>query len=212
MIKTIVFDFDGTIANTFDLSIDLINSVAHHYGLKPFSVAEIERLRSKSTKEIFAELHIPLLEAPIFIKEIAKLLRDQVDQVKPIAGLPELLHRLKHQNYNLDIITSNTIETVSLFLQKHNLELFNHVYSDKSLFGKHVVIKKYLKKHQINPKETIYVGDEIRDIEAAHKAGLKIISVTWGFNSKVGLTQHHPDYLVDTSEELLRIITWSNHY
>jgi phosphoglycolate phosphatase len=206
MINTVVFDFDGTLADTFNLSLNLINSVAHNYGLKPFSAADIERFRSQSTKDIFKELHIPLHKAPFFIAEITDLLRHQIDNVKPISGMPAVLQQLKHLNFNLDIITSNTIDTVSIFLKKYHLELFNHLYSDKSLFGKHIVIKKYLKKHSLSPNEVIYVGDEIRDIEAAHAAGLKIISVSWGFNSPAGLQAHQPDHLIDTPAQLLPLL------
>jgi phosphoglycolate phosphatase len=206
MINTLVFDFDGTIADTFNLSINLVNSVASRYNFKPFDSHDIDRLRSQNMRQIFRELNIPLLKAPLIINDLKKMMRKQIASQLPVAGIPELMHQLKKDSYSLDIITSNTVDIVSLFLKKHNLSYFDHIYSDKSLFGKHVVIKKYLKKHQINPKEVIYIGDEIRDIEAAHKAGLKIISVTWGFNSVSGLTTYGPDYLAHHPQQVITIL------
>ena len=116
--------------------------------------------------------------------------------------MPEVITQLIAHAYSLSIVTSNTKEAVTEFLTKQQLNYFDHIYSDKSLFGKHVVLDNFIKKHSINRDEAIYIGDEIRDIEAAHKAHLKIIAVTWGFNSKAGLVKYHPDYLIDSPQEL----------
>lgn len=210
MINTIIFDFDGTIADTFAVGLEIINAAAPKYGFSPFSPSDIDTFRSKSLKSIFEELHIPLLKAPFFIKEIANQLHQQMNHINPIVGIPETLAQLKQQQYSLNIITSNTVDVVNLFLSHHHLQIFDQVYSDKSLFGKHVVIKKYLAKHRIKPSQAIYVGDEIRDIEAAHQAGLKIISVTWGLNSKAGLAQSHPDYLIDSPDQLISTLAQLN--
>ena len=47
--------------------------------------------------------------------------------------------------------------------------------------------------------ETLYIGDEVRDIDACRKTGIRIISVTWGFNSKEALCRKNPDFLVDSA-------------
>ena len=65
--------------------------------------------------------------------------------------------------------------------------------------------KKYVPVYLKN-KEIVYVADETRDIEAAKKAKVRIISVTWGFNSREILKKQNPDFLVDRPEEILRII------
>jgi phosphoglycolate phosphatase len=68
------------------------------------------------------------------------------------------------------------------------------------------VLTQVLKKQKIDKTEAIYVGDEIRDIEAAQKVGMKIISVTWGFNAKESLQKFHPDALADTPDEFLHFV------
>lgn len=206
MIKTVIFDFDGTIADTFNLTTELINSIAIKYNIEPFTNENIERLKSKKLTEIFSELHIPLFKAPAIINDIKHLISKEITTQQPITGMPEVITQLVAHAYSLSIVTSNTPDTVTNFLHRHQLEYFDHIYSDKSLFGKHVVLNNFIKKHSINREEAIYVGDEIRDIEAAHKAKLKIIAVTWGFNSKAGLRQYQPDYLVDTPQQLVETI------
>ena len=60
-------------------------------------------------------------------------------------------------------------------------------------------------KQALHPSNVLYVGDEVRDIEAAKKAGIRIAAVTWGYNSKKALEAYKPDYLVTKPEELLQI-------
>jgi phosphoglycolate phosphatase-like HAD superfamily hydrolase len=63
-----------------------------------------------------------------------------------------------------------------------------------------------LRKESLNPEEVVYVGDETRDIEAAKKSQIKVIAVTWGFNSKQVLAAQNPDFLIDRPEELIKVI------
>jgi phosphoglycolate phosphatase len=117
-----------------------------------------------------------------------------------------LLYSLK-SNYKIGIVSSNSKDIIIDTLKKDNIEnLFEFVYSESSLFGKHLVLKKMCKKHNINPLDVIYVGDEDRDIIAAKKAGIKNIAVTWGFNSKEKLSRENPDYLVDSPMQILEVL------
>jgi phosphoglycolate phosphatase len=206
MTKTIIFDFDGTVADTFESSIETLNTLADKYGFKKFEKEEIKKLRSKSMQEIVKDLHIPLLKLPAAIHDFTSSAQKTICSQQPINEIPQLLHELNAKSYDLNIITSNSVENVSLFLMKHRLNVFNHIYSDRSLFGKHILISKFLKKYQINSEDALYVGDEIRDIEAAHKANIKIISVTWGFNSEEALQRSFPDYIINQPKDMLGIL------
>ena len=206
MIKTIIFDFDGTIADTFQSAIEIINSLANKYGFKKFENEEIKRLRSKSMRDILKELHISLFKLPAAINDFTTLAQKTMLSQHPIEKMPQLFNKINSKGYDLYIITSNSVENVSIFLNKHNLTFVKHIYSDKSLFGKHIVISRFLKKFQIKKENAIYVGDEIRDIEAAHKSEIKIISVTWGFNSEEILNHHSPDYLVTQPKQISDVL------
>jgi phosphoglycolate phosphatase len=96
---------------------------------------------------------------------------------------------------------------VEAFLTKHDITVFDSLQSDTGLFGKDKAIKKFLRQNAITKERVMYVGDEIRDIQACQKAGVKIIAVTWGFNSREGLEMHHPDFLIDRPSDILRIVT-----
>ena len=53
----------------------------------------------------------------------------------------------------------------------------------------------------------IYIGDETRDIEAAHDAKIKIIAVTWGLNSRQILTKYKPEWLVNAPDDVITVLT-----
>jgi phosphoglycolate phosphatase len=63
-----------------------------------------------------------------------------------------------------------------------------------------------LKQQNLRLEQAIYVGDEIRDIEAAKRSNIKVIAVSWGFNSKEILAQHEPDFLIDEPKQLKEAI------
>lgn len=212
MIKTVIFDFDGTLADTFKSTLETINSLAKKYGYKTIDPDEVEIYRTLGLKEIIKRRHLPLYRVIGILKDYnqAQLL---IPSPLPFPSIPKLLNQLVKSHYDLNIITSNSVANVSLFLKTHHLTCFNHIYSDRSLFGKAKVISRFLKKFELNPDNVIYVGDELRDIEAAAKAGIRIISVTWGFNSAESFEAHSPDYLVDKPDQIAKVLEQinSNH-
>ena len=50
------------------------------------------------------------------------------------------------------------------------------------------------------------MGDEIRDIDAAKKTGIKVIAVGWGFNSQEALAAQNPNFLIERPQELIEIM------
>jgi phosphoglycolate phosphatase len=129
-----------------------------------------------------------------------------VDRIQPVSGIENLLRNLSQKGYILGIITSNNADTVTDFVKSHNIDVFSFIHSELNLFGKHKALRHLMEDKQIKTYEMIYIGDEVRDIEACKKVGVPIISVTWGFNGKRILKKYKPDYLVDKPEEILEVI------
>jgi phosphoglycolate phosphatase len=80
---------------------------------------------------------------------------------------------------------------------------FVDLYGGVGLLGKGRVLRRVLKRNSLDPEHTWYVGDEVRDITSAREAGLRIMSVTWGFNNAEILQKHRPTRLIETPDELL---------
>ena len=199
MIKYIVFDFDGTLADTFDI---IKTIVIKEYGAIDIDFELVKELGAKS---FLKQMNIPLWKLPEMAFNVTSKLRNSKD-IKLFPGIVELLNNLKN-NYKLGIVSSNSNESIIDTLKRYNIEnLFEFVYSDSSIFGKHLVLKKMCSKYKINPLEVIYVGDEDRDIIATKKIKIKTIAVTWGFNSKEKLSRERPDYIVDSPMQILEIV------
>ena len=210
MQKTIIFDFDGTIADSIPKNEEILkvfNKIADENNFKNITFREIGKLRDVGLYESITLLKIPFYKIPFIAKRVRKIVKADETVSKPIKDMPKILNLLKKKGYALGIMTSNKKESVEAFLKKHNLEVFDFVYSGSNLFGKDKVLKNLFKKRKINPKYAIYVGDEIRDIQATKKIGLAIIAVAWGYNSKKGLLKHKPEYVAEKPSELKPILS-----
>jgi len=204
MNRTIIFDFDGTIANTLDSVVKIVNEHSEHFGYKKVTKQDIPYLQGKKPREILSYLGISIIKLPFWIQKIHSEMNKEISNLASTVDILPVLSKL-NEKYRLGILTSNTQENVREFLVKNNINLFDFIHTGKSVFGKSHIINKIIKQQKINKNEIIYVCDEIRDIEAAKKSGIKVAAVTWGYNSKEALQKENPDFLIDTPEELKNI-------
>lgn len=203
---TIIFDFDGTLVQTMDAVKNIVNQLAGEYGFRQAADEEIPGFREKTLPEIIKILKIPLIKIPSLVKRVRQNLAAEIESIKPAEGIAEVLLGLKRDNYSLGLLTSDSEENVKRFLTKNNLMVFDFFYSSVGFFGKTKVIKNLLKARKLAPKDVVYVGDEIRDIEASHKAGIAVVAVGWGYNTESVLRAKNPDYFAATSAELANIL------
>lgn len=205
--KVIIFDFDGTIADTVDALVGIANRLAVEFGYVQITEEELALLRNLTSREIIKYSGISLFKIPFLLKKVKSELKNKIHEFKPIPGIREALIELQNHNYRLGIITSNSKENVTGFLHINELDnLFDFIYSGVTIFGKTTIINNVLRQKQLKPQSVIYVGDETRDIEASKKSNIKVIAVTWGFNSPEVLAKQNPDYLIHQPSELLEVI------
>ncbi|MBI3485789.1 HAD-IA family hydrolase [Candidatus Daviesbacteria bacterium] len=203
--QVILFDFDGTIANTIDIVSEIYNKFAPSYGFKTIDKKEMIHIKSLSPLQILKDLRkswLSFIKLPFFIKKIEGELNRQMESVKFYPGIIELLKRLKSEGYKLGIISSDTKKNIKKFLKLNDLDFFDFIYTG-SFWGKSNLINKFLKDLDFKPSEVIYIGDEVRDIQAANKSQIDIVSVTWGFGSKKTLFQHKPNFIVNKPMDIL---------
>ncbi|MCO6497013.1 MAG: HAD-IA family hydrolase [Chitinophagaceae bacterium] len=203
----IIFDFDGTIGDTIELALDSYNKITEEHHLKPLNNQDRALIKSKQPRELFKAAGISGLKLPLIILAIRKEMNHSIGDMKVIPGMDDALRAIQEQGYQLGILTSNSVENINIFLEKNGLKnLFNFVHSEKSFFGKSKVINKLMKQYVIEKQNAIYVGDETRDIEAAHKSGIAGIGVTWGMNNRNLLESVHPDCITDSPGNLIQCI------
>ena len=133
-----------------------------------------------------------------------KKLAEKSDELKVLPEAPELIKKLKEKGYELGILTSNSFNTVKAFLKKYELEsYFSFLRTDVSLFGKK---KALAKSKKVLGKKIIYIGDELRDIEACRKNDIPIVSIPWGLNSFEALEEHNPGLVAKSAGEAYNLL------
>ncbi len=202
--ETILFDFDGTLANTFSSAIKIFNKLSTHYHYKKIKEAEVEQLRNLPARDVMRLLNISLFRLPFLVRRVRKELAHTSPKLVP--GWRETLKELKKKGYLLGIVTSNSEEHVEKFLTQNKLHLFDFVCASARAFGKGRVIRKLLHQKKLSPAHTVYVADETRDIDATKKSSIKSVAVTWGFNSKQALAKLEPEAIIHKPKELLGVL------
>jgi len=205
-LKTILFDFDGTIADTLSTVIEIVNKNAQSWGYRQVKADEIEKLKGMTPFEVMKEFAVPFYKVPFLVKKVQMELFADMDIVRIFPGMKKTIQELHDDGFHLGIITSNTEENVKRFLNANDITSFHYIHSERNIFGKSRSIENFIHHRRLNKAHVIYIGDEVRDIEAARKSGIECVSVTWGFNTKKLLTEHTPQYIVDTPKALLTIL------
>lgn len=206
--KYIIFDFDGTLADTIPVMFTIIQELAKEVGYaRPITQADWDWVREHGLKDIPGKFNIPLIKLPYLLLEGRNKLKKQMFSIPPCRGMMEAIKTLKGRGYTLAILSSNSRESIQEFIVKHNLaEYFDFVHSELNIFGKDKALLSLMKQFKIPKEDTVYVGDEVRDFEACKKIDLDCISVTWGLNSKAILTKSGSVTVIDNSRELVRLL------
>lgn len=202
--RTIIFDFDGTLCNTFEPIFNWLLIHEKEIGLNLTS-EEFTNLRNLSIWGILRTVPGGWYKIPRALQLGQKWFYDHLDQAELFPGVEEMVIELTERGYNLMILTSNTLPAVEQILsQNGNLErYFDHIFESKGLFNKAKNLKKVLKNHRLSVEDALYVGDEIRDVQACKKIGLPIIAASYGFNGRLGLETHGADLIIDHPHEII---------
>lgn len=206
MVSNIIFDFDGTIANTEHIFLESINKYAKTFGYPRTSVETLDQLKNNALADLIKLYKINFIKLPFLARAVLIDMSKRLTEAKLFPGIKDCLLELKAQGKDIYILSSNSKGNINKFFKNENLEIFKDVYTSFNLFGKAAKIKALTKKYKISIDSCIYVGDEVRDIVACKEAGLKIISVDWGFNSNQLLNTYNPDYLISNPSEIIKIV------
>lgn len=206
--KNIIFDFDGTIADTIPVMRTIAQNIANEgsYNLK-LDEETWEWVRDHHLTELPKKFGVPMYKIPGLILKGREQLKKHIYTVPLCKGIGELLLTLHTSGYTCSILSSSKLDTIQQFLLQHELaSYFTFVHSELNLFGKDKALTKLIHQHNFKREETVYVGDEVRDYEACAKIELDCISVTWGLNSHKALKGAGSTYIVDTTHEFLKLI------
>jgi phosphoglycolate phosphatase-like HAD superfamily hydrolase len=209
--KLLVFDFDGTLADTLSACLAVSNRLAAEFDYRRVDPEELEGLRGLSWQELRQFLGVPLVKVPLILARGRRLILEDGCAVRPFPGLAEVLRDLRERGHRLGVVTSASSENVAAFLGVHGLDLFDFVSASSSLWGKAKRLNDVLRREGLAPRDVLYIGDETRDIEAAKKASIRSVAVTWGFNLRPALERFAPDFIAQEPRDLLRVVEWAGN-
>jgi phosphoglycolate phosphatase len=178
--RLVVFDSDGTLADSLPWFASAFNQFAERHGFKPVSEAEHAELRRLSGREMLQRLHIPIWKVPALVTDMRRLMAQHIHEFKLFEGVEESLRQLTAAGVTLGIVSSNSEQNVRHILGPANAALIQHFACGASMFGKAPKLRALLKASGHAARDAIYLGDEHRDAEAAHKVGMAYGAVTWG--------------------------------
>ncbi len=198
--KTIIFDLDGTLVDIEPLFLQIFNRLAPEFGYAPILPAEVATLKKLSLpKFALQRLWFCFWKIPRLLRRGREEYHTLISEVALFPGIEELLRTLHQKGYRLGIVSSSREDTIRALATKHTLPV-DFIYRS-GLFNKARILEKVINQERLALTDSVYIGDEVRDVAACQKIGLTIIAVTWGLNSK-GALRKTGATTVDTREAL----------
>ena len=206
MVKALIFDFDGTIADTLPFAVNTALELNRELKLLEEDKINIEKFRGMDSKAFYNSLGISKFKLFLYSFKFLKRLDKNIEGLQTFDGLPEVLKALKDKGIMLGIVTTNTHKMVKRFIKDDQIEYFDFIKQSHFVFGKGKMLKRVIRKLNLSKDEVIYIGDETRDIKAAREAGIRVAAVTWGYNVERVLSEYKPDFLIRRPVELLSLV------
>lgn len=200
--RAIIFDFDGTLADTFPLVLGVLTEYCAAKRRPVPSAQEIERIRNMDSRKIFDHLGIPRWQAPLAIAIVRRKLRRIEDRLMPFVGIPDALEALHASGWRLFVLSSNTAGTIRRFIIRHQLPQPERLEGGVRFFGKEHRLRRLLKMSNLPSAQTVLVGDETRDVHVGRAVGTPVVGVSWGFNTATLLREAGAAVVVDSPQDL----------
>lgn len=204
--RLVIFDFDGTLADSADWFFGMMNGVARRYGFREIDDTEREDLRNRSSRDIIRALGVPMWKLPMIAAHMRGLVREHADRIPLFPWVPSCLGQIADADVKVVIASSNAADTIVRILGPGPASCVATVSGGASLFGKAAKFRELLRQFDLGAGDVVSVGDEVRDIEAAREVGISSIAVTWGLATKSALANARPTEMVDDPDDLLRLL------
>lgn len=208
MAQTIIFDWDGTLFDVFDFLVETYTAVFEKAGLKPWTRKDYQNRFRCDWKNLLGEMGLE--------NDLESLL-DTWNNNKTSREKQLVLHekamqtiRTLSKTHVLAIVSSAPrhvldAETVRLGV-KPFMKLILSADDVENQKPDPEPLLKASSQLGVNPCDCVYVGDMREDIQAAKKAGMRSIAVTWGIHSPEVLEIEKPDKICETFGEIIDYI------
>lgn len=216
MIKACIFDLDGTLGDTRRSLICSVEKTLARMGLPQITEEQCIRFVGNGARylmervlEVSAGGSLERLNEGM---EIYRRIFDEncISGIYVYDGMKDVLERMKKENIKLAVLSNKphkqTEKVVNAMFGK---EIFAYVQGQKDEIPRKpepAAVHLIMDRFGVCPEECLYIGDSEVDVATGKNAGVKTVSVSWGFRTKEELKAAGAEYIIDRAEELLQFV------
>ena len=207
MIKGLILDMDGTLLDSRQMHLEAWKTLLNRYQIEK-NESEILAHFGKTTEEIAKKLFPPEFDFQKVGTEKDEIFITLIPEIDVFQGVPDLLNKLKQQNYRICIASSNPKKTIQTIISSFKLRVDTVVSMEDILHGKpapDMIIASASKLH-LSIANCIAVGDTPYDIQAAEAAQCTVIAVLTGGYSPQILKRYNPNFILPSILEIEKIL------
>ncbi len=210
--KAVIFDLDGTLLYTLEDLYQSVNKALEHFNYPLRTLKEVRCFVGNGIRNLMAQAcpeNIPDFEECLtYFKEYYSL--HSQDNTVPYDGIIELLQELKSKNIPCAVVSNKFEAATKELIEKHFKGYFHTVVGEGAGIAKKpdpAGVFEVMKRLNITDKdEIVLVGDAETDVATAKNAGIKCITVTWGFRDRDFLEAQGATVFADAPKEVLNFI------
>jgi len=202
-VRLIIFDFDGTLSDSGEWFLTVIDQLAERFRFRSVGRDEIEMLRGRSSREVIRHMGIPAWKLPLISRHVRAMVARDADKIQLFPDTSRLLKSLTDMGFKLALVTSNSEENARAILGPENAAHISWWECGSGLFGKARKFRRVLRRSGFAPSEALAIGDETRDIEAAKRVGIRCAAVLWGYANRDALARFEPNLLFANADAIL---------
>lgn len=212
MKKLLIFDLDGTLADTLGTIRDAVNMCMEHFGFPTKSYDQVREAVGNGVKKLM-KLSLPadvaadeerFEEILAYFNGCYEETCDNIDGCYD--GLYAVVEALWRDGYDLAVLSNKPDPLVKRIIKKLFAEdMFPIAMGQTELPRKPdpTVPVMIAREMGYELSDVYFIGDSEVDVLTAQNAGMNAVAVSWGFRYRDALAASEPDVIIDTPEELL---------
>ena len=199
----VVFDFDGTLADTYPLFRQSFDEVASQFDVSPYRVADEAYIRTLEASNVLRFHGIAPDLMGVFVMRLREGMEKRKEQARLFPGVSEILRRLVANGHSLGILSSNSY-SLAVSSLGGLIDVFAHREFDVSLRDKAGALTKL--RDSKASDGICSIGDEIRDLLAAETAQVPFAAVSWGYNTIASLCSYGLEKVLDQPSDIMKFV------
>lgn len=210
MINTVIWDWNGTLLDDLDLSLNSVNILLEERNLPTLTVERYREIFKFPVIEYYKEAGFDFDKEPFEVpaKQYVRIYRDGVNSVRLFPDVIETLKYLKDKGYRLLVLSAMRDDNLKLMIEYAGItHFFDGIFGIKDNYAREKISlgEQLIKDLNLNPSECLMIGDTLHDAEVSEHCGFNCILYTGGHVSRRRLETKNLR-IIDKLEELKNIL------